>query len=157
MNVEIPERIKSALDRASCAGPAAEPLILAAEQSLGAAFPPQYRAFLRRYGAAMGTGFVIYGLTDAKEGARPRWIDLRSVAHYTLPEGLPRKLIPISDNGGDYTYYLTTETRGKVAAASVVVYGPGLEGVQVASDFFDFIEKAESKGIESFIAPYYPA
>ena len=77
------------------------------------------------------------------------------IAHYTLPEGLPRKVIPISSNGGDYTYYLTTEAKGKVAAASVVAYGPGLDGVQVASDFFDFIEKAITKGTQSFLEPYY--
>lgn len=158
MNAEIPKHIEAALDDAYCAGPAKEELILTVEQSLGVAFPSQYRAFLRRYGAALLRGVELYGITNNPGNLRdkpPQWTDLRMIAHYTLPEGLPRKVIPISSNGGDYTYYLTIEAKGKVAAASVVAYGPGLDGVQVASDFFDFIEKAISKGTQSFLEPYY--
>jgi len=154
MNAKIPKHIEAALDDAYCAGPAKEELILAIEQSLGVVFPSQYRAFLRRYGAALLRGVELYGITDNPGNVRdkpPQWTDLRML-RYTLPEG---KVIPISSNGGDYTYYLTTEAKGKVAAASIVVYGPGLDGVQIASDFFDFIEKATSKGTQSFLEPYY--
>jgi len=150
MNVEIPKHIEALLDRADCAGPASEELILGAEQSLGVAFPSQYRAFLRRYGAARWfRRGELFGLTyeqNSVRGKPPMWVDLRWVARYSLPEGMPRKLVPIASDGGDYKFYLTTEARGKVAAGSVVVYGPGLDGVEVAPDFFEFVEKAASKG-----------
>jgi|SRR5882672_3887126 len=156
MSVEIPKHIEAVLDAAECAGPASEQLISSAEQSLGVAFPPQYRAFLQHYGAALFFGFPLYGLTDRNStSGPPKWVDLRRVARFKLPEGMPRKLIPISDNGGDYTYYLRTEAREKVGADSAIVYGPGLDGVQVAADFFDFIEKAASQGVESFLEPHY--
>lgn len=53
--VELIERVRTRLSeierRCDVAGPAPEDVVLAAEEELGASFPPSYREFLRRYGA----------------------------------------------------------------------------------------------------------
>lgn len=53
--VELIERVRGRLGeierRCDVAGPAAEEAVVAAEEELGAIFPPSYRQFLRRYGA----------------------------------------------------------------------------------------------------------
>jgi hypothetical protein len=152
MDLEIPEHIELAFGEADCAGPASEQLILSVEQSLGVSFPPQYRAFLRRYGAALFTGFEIYGLVDtAGNDEPPIWLDLRSALRTHKLATKAKTLIPISDDGGDYTFYLTTESTFNVPAHSVVMYGPGRDGVQVSSNFFDFVRRTASEGVSSLV------
>lgn len=52
--IDLIERVRSRLrkvdQRCACAGPASEETVAAAEEQLGCAFPPSYRAFLRRFG-----------------------------------------------------------------------------------------------------------
>jgi hypothetical protein len=55
--IDLIERVRSRLGgvdangRCAIAGPASEEAVTAAEEQLGCAFPPSYRAFLRKYGA----------------------------------------------------------------------------------------------------------
>ena len=44
-------------------GPSTEEEINNAERELGVKFPPEYREFLAKYGAAMGPGYEVAGLT----------------------------------------------------------------------------------------------
>lgn len=53
--IDLIERVRSRLRNVdqpcAVAGPASEESVAAAEEQLGCAFPPSYRAFLRKYGA----------------------------------------------------------------------------------------------------------
>jgi hypothetical protein len=150
--IEIPEHIKLILSGADCAGPASEELVNSVERDLRLTFPAQYRAFLRHCGAALFVGFEIYGLVDSRSSdAPPMWSDLRDVARSRSRSGMLEELLPISDNGGDYAFYLTTDKTKNVAAESVVVYGPGRDGAQISASFFEFIEQATSQGMSSLV------
>jgi hypothetical protein len=148
MNSEIPERVHAILMNADCAGPAGEDLVASVESRLGKKFPKQYRAFLRQCGAALCGGFEIYGLVDAPDkGEPPTWSDLRTALRARVERGLAKDLLPISDDGGDYKFLLRTDPN----SSAVVIYGPGLDGVEVAKDFFDFVARASQEGISSLI------
>jgi hypothetical protein len=56
-------------------------------------------------------------------------------------------LLPISDDGGDYKFFL----HAKPGAEGVVIYGPGLDGAEVARDFFDFLLRAAKNGVLSLV------
>ena len=48
----------------------------------------------------------------------------------------------ISDDGGDYTYYLATAQSGLNGEAPVVVLGPGANGVVVAAELSEFVARS---------------
>jgi hypothetical protein len=148
MSTEIPDDVHVVMKRADYAGPASEDLVAAVEGRLGIVFPKQYRAFLRQFGAALCGGFEIYGLVDAPPtGEPPIWSDLRGYLREEVKESLAIGLLPISDDGGDYRFLLRTDPK----AESIVVYGPGLDRVEVTNDFFDFVVRAAREGISSLI------
>jgi len=148
MSSDIPDSVQAVLANADCAGPASEELITGVERRLGLRFPKEYRTFLSRFGAALCNGFEVYGLVDAPDaGEPPIWSDLRGSLRKRVERSLEMSLLPISDDGGDYKFYLTTGA----ASGGVVVYGPGLDGVEVAKNFFDFLTRANEEGISSLV------
>lgn len=134
------------LDDGDCAGPASDSLVKSAEDSLRVEFPAEYRNFLRQYGAALLLGVEIYGLAQRADPAEPPiWSDLRTLARQSVA-GLPADLIPVSDDGGDYRFYLRSGNE-----SPVLVYGPGLNGIQVASSFSEFVLRAVKSGVSSLL------
>lgn len=140
------EDIGRLLEAATIAGPADEEMIHLAEAKLGVEFPRSYREFLSQYGAALCPGFSIAGLFQSHNDVEPPlWPDIvtstlqmRRASHGMLPQGY----IPISDDGGDYTFYLNTAQLGPENECPVVVLGPGADAVIVAEDFFAFVDRA---------------
>lgn len=121
-------------------------MIAEAEERLNVSFPVSYRQFLARYGAALCAGFEIAGVFKVgNEDEPPLWSDvvtstnqLRRGSRGSLPLGY----IAISDDGGDYNFFLDTSRRRADGECPVAVMGPGADGVVVATDFLDFVARA---------------
>jgi hypothetical protein len=129
------------LKGASTAGPVSESEIQNAEAELGLRFPTPYRAFLSRYGAAMGEGFEVAGLFVSNEEAPPMWRNVVSDTRRSRKAGqsrLDKQLFPVSDDGLDRTYYLKGDGGD---SCSVIAYGPGCDGEEVAASLEEFIVK----------------
>lgn len=140
------EDIKYLLEMATVSGGVDERSIQEAEERLGVRFPPTYRAFLSQFGAALCDGFRIEGLFVAEnDDEPPLWanavestLQLRQASRGTIP----REYVVISDDGGDYTYYLDTSRPDAQGECPVVVLGPGADSVIVAHDFVEFISRS---------------
>lgn len=120
-------------------GPVDENSILKAEEMLNITFPPSYRAFLTEYGASYGNGIEIYGLPEAIEP--PEWVN---AAEQTLKDrkltNIPDSYLAISDDGGDFRYYLDSSIFNKQGESPIVKIGPGIEVRKVvAESFLEFI------------------
>lgn len=155
MTTNIPLSIEIILSNADCAGEVSEELISLVEKQHSLHFPPEYRVFLEKYGAAILTDAEIYGIVEknaSPDDEPPIWIDLRGLLKKIDFEKMPHGLVPISDNGGDYTFYLKCALDGDDVAGSVVAYGPGIDGKPIARDFFEFLECATHQGVESLIS-----
>ena len=133
--------IERLLETAAVAGPANEDLICSAEAELGVKFPPSYRQFLCRFGAAQGKGWELAGLFQNEGGddEPPRWSDIITDTLQRRRYSIPNEYLPVSDDGGDYTFYLDTGQAGSKGECPVVVLGPGADAVKVAEDYFDFV------------------
>lgn len=138
------EDIRNRLEAATLAGGVDEEMIQEAEAKLGVRFPTSYRMFLSQFGAALCIGFEIAGLFDASgdDDEPPLW---SSVVASTLQKRrasgglIPNEYVAISDDGGDYTFYLDTSRIDAQGECPVVVLGPGADAVVVADGFFDFL------------------
>jgi len=113
--------------------------IKAAEIRLGLVFPPSYRMYLSYFGASIGSGFVVYGLPP-ETGDQPLWVDAVS---QTLKDrsiaSIPCQYLAVSDDGGDYRFYLKCSLSDSTVEAPVVMWGPGLSfGKIVYGSFLDF-------------------
>ena len=121
-------------------------MIAAAERELGVEFPSSYRWFLSTYGAAVCDGFEVAGLFEGgHEDEPPLWshvvtstLQLRRAARGNLPSAY----VAISDDGGDYKFYLDTSRRDSRNECPVVVLGPGAEDVTIAEEFSEFLRRA---------------
>lgn len=151
MTTSVPASIRSLLSKADLAGGASEEVISSAEQQHGLHFPDEYRAFLRAYGAALLSGFEINGLVKSCDDGPPLWPDVRTLLQKTTSKKMPKGLVPISDDGGDYRFYLQCEQQQDSELGNVLVYGPGRNGVIVSRSFFEFLENAATNGIGSLI------
>lgn len=147
---EIPEDLMRILEDGECAGPADESMVQELERSIGFSVPSQYRTFLLTYGAALVHGLEVYGLVNLSENEPPMWSDIRNVLRLHGLQGLPGRLIPISDDGGDYRFFLMNDENTSLGG-SVIVYGPGCDGLEVTSNFYDFIRAARDGGVSSLI------
>ena len=124
-------------------GPTTEEEINNAERELGVRFPPEYREFLAKYGAALGPGYEIAGL--AHEGSDPDqpplWDNVvkatRSLRDKNGKVGNYDDLIAISGDGMSITFYLRTK---EDVQGSVLALGPGVEK-KVASTLSEFISR----------------
>ncbi len=149
------EEVSRLLETASLAGPASEEAIKCAEDKLGVQFPPSYRQFLASCGAALCRGFEIAGLFPSpNDDGPPLWSDVvtatcqkRRASQGLIPSGY----VAVSDDGGDYTFYLDTTHRGPEGGYPVLALGPGVDSVVVARGFFDFVIAVAGPGFaESF-------
>ena len=133
------------------AGGASESAIAEAEVALGVRFPPSYRSFLARFGAANGYGFEIAGLFHYPDkSSPPLWIDVVSLNLKwvsQLARGNPLRYIAIGDDGGDYTFYL--DTGAPEPDSPVVVLGPGVDYVVVARNFNAYVIARSKNAIRS--------
>lgn len=145
--------LMSLMNSATAAGPASNKMIARAEQELDIRFPPSYREFLATYGAALCPGFEIAGLFSVHdEGCPPLWMDVaiatRQMRRHSHGQ-IPADFVVISDDGGDFTFYLETANTNSSGECPVVVLGPGVDSVVVAQDFFDYIVLSFEGKIES--------
>jgi len=140
------EQVEKLLIGCTLAGPADEEMIASAERKLGVRFPQSYRAFLAQYGAALCSGFEIAGLfRHAYDDEPPLWDDV--VTATCLLRGktgdfIPKEYVAISGDGGDFTYYLDTSRMDAASECPVIVLGPGVDGLILASNFIDFVIRA---------------
>ena len=139
--------IEELLTRATLAGRVDEEMIRLAEAKLSVQFPTSYRLFLSRFGAAICPGFEIAGLFDVggEDGGPPLFSDVvtgtlqkRRSSHGAFSSAY----VPISDDGGDYTFCLATGSFNAAGECPVVVVGPGADSVVVADDFFAFLVRS---------------
>ena len=125
-------------------GPSTEEEINTAERELGVRFPPEYREFLAKYGAARIAGYQIAGLTHQDSDEPPLWDSVvqatRSLRDRHGKVGDYDDLIAISGDGMDITFYL--RTKGD-ALGRVLALGPGVEK-EVACTFSEFIFRIHS-------------
>jgi len=132
---------------ANFSGPVPEAGIRAAEDKLGLLFPPSYRIFLRRYGAAFTETLEIAGIQwppiDPDEC--PSWTDIVSTTLIYRPDSAPENSIAISSNGCDLTYHLLCSTTDKDFEGSVIEWGPGANmDVPFADSFIHFCNDFET-------------
>jgi antitoxin YobK len=122
------------------AGPRDSALIAAAEESLGAKFPPTYREFLQRFGAGNSGSFEIYGITNGnfQNATVPNgiWLTLKQRSDCNISPSLV--VIGDSGDGGYYAIELCAGHEGPV-----VLYYPGQTATQqrpqrVATDFGEY-------------------
>lgn len=144
--------IDSLIKSADTLGPISEEKIKEAEIVIGIGFPPSYRRFLSKYGAALFKGFEIYGLTPPVEGDEtPYWcnvIDSHKQMVKSSSGNIPLGYIPISDDGGDYNFYLDgTNQNPETGEYRVVVLGPGIDGNIIANNFTEFVLKRSKNEI----------
>jgi hypothetical protein len=138
------ERIKGILESADTAGPVPEERVRAGEEVLGIRFPSVYREFLLSYGAAMGSGWEVYGIdpTRTSEDEPPRFVDVirSAISERSGPHGRfhPRHLIQIAHDGMELGFYLdlSKESGGE---CPVLGLGPGVDLVEAAPKFVDFV------------------
>jgi hypothetical protein len=143
--------LEAALAACDVAGPAPPEMIADAERELGVRFSSSYRWFLSGYGAAVCDGFEVAGLFEGGHNTEPPlWshvvsctLRLRRAARGHLPSSY----VAVSDDGGDYKFYLDTSRRDSEDECPVVVLGPGAEDVVVAERFSDFLRRAFENSI----------
>lgn len=129
------------LQELTVSGPSTDEEIRDAERELGVIFPPEYREFLARYGAALMSGYDIAGLSHEDPNTSPMFDDVVRMTR-TLRDrhgkvaGLDN-VIPISGDGMDVLFYL--ETKGE-DSGKILALGPSVEK-HVANSFSEFIAK----------------
>lgn len=150
---EIEEEIRRlallSSDKPEFFGPVANEVIEAAEHELGVRFPRSYRVFLHRLGAAFMMHKEFDGLpvpyqdddedrssvfTNLVETTKQAW---KGIAGH----GLPRNLVYVTGDGGEYTYFIDVSRRDERDECPIVVMGQGAYGLLVADDFLDFVRK----------------
>jgi hypothetical protein len=140
---DINQRFDIALREYEVSGPASPERIDAAQKTLGLLFPPSYRLFLSRYGAALGHGFEIAGLPEepANPDEPPFYLDVvRETVRYR-PHALPQDSIFISHDGVEHGYFLTCSSSDAGYEGHVIEWGPSHDGgKRVADDFLTFLE-----------------
>lgn len=131
------------MSRSSVAGPVAEERVREAEATLSVKFPPEYRTFVRSYGAVMGRGFDIAGLFVEDRLSPPLWRDVVKATRAfrrSVDGNLPEALIPIAEDGQGVTFCIDTRVQEE-GGSGVVAYGPGVDGVTVADSVEEFVVK----------------
>jgi len=132
------------------AGGASESAIAEAEAALGVRFPPSYRSFLARFGAANGYGYSVAGLFHYPDKSRPPlWSDVVSLNLKIVRRfcNIPSRYVAIGNDGGDYTFYL--DTGATELESPVVVLGPGRDYVVVARNFNAYVMARSKDAIRS--------
>ena len=130
------------MSESTIAGPASESMILAAEEKLLLNFPPEYRRFLKMYGAVMGTGFEIAGIFADEDPGPPLWRDIvRETKRFrkSIQGSWSDSLLPISDDGVNIKFFI--DTKNHENHCEVIAYGPGIELNTIATSLESFALK----------------
>jgi hypothetical protein len=118
-------------------------MVADAELKLDVTFPVSYRRFLKVYGAVLCTGFELAGVFEGGNDDEPPLWSRVVTSTYQLRRGsrgsLPFGYVAVSDDGGDYVFFLDTSRLGPDGECPVVVLGPGCDGDIVAGSFIDFV------------------
>ena len=140
---EILQRLSSLLEPCKACGPASQRQIETAQVELALLFPPSYRWFLEKYGAVLGHGFEISGLTPSQGNEQPMWSDmLSSTIVDRSGDALPDDSIYISTDGTDLRYFLKCSRTDPTHEGEVIEWGPDNDGgVIYAKSFVLFVER----------------
>lgn len=113
--------------------------------------PGSYKSFLESYGACVGRGFSIAGLSPAlKADETPYWEDVVAAtarAQRANSGHLPAGYVYVSDDGSEATFYLDTARLDESGECPVVGLGPGVD-VVVADSFVQFAERLAAGELE---------
>jgi hypothetical protein len=115
----------------------------AAQEALGLFFPPSYRRFLEKYGAAFGLGFEIAGLPTESPGPddTPLWSNVVRETLKYRPDSLPENSIAISHDGSEFGYFLRCSTTDPEYEGAVIEWGPAHDGgKEFSNDFLSFVD-----------------
>ncbi|WPH17125.1 SMI1/KNR4 family protein [Variovorax paradoxus] len=149
MNIFTSTRLAALLKQGDCYGSVPEELISEVEHRHGLVFPSEYRAFLLKFGAALMSGWEVFGLVPSTtDGEAPTWCDIRPLLQRPAP-GVPSGWVPISDDGMDSQFYLACAPGD--GQGEVFVLGPDADGIRVSPSFFTFLNQATSLGLASLI------
>lgn len=138
----ISQKLSLLLESSEACGPVSLREIEAAQSELGLLFPPSYRLFLERFGAVLGDGFEIAGLTPDLGEEQPTWSDmLSSTLMYRRQDALPEDSVYISDNGAGLSYFLKCSRSDPTFEGAVIEWGPDHGGGAIyAETFVSFVE-----------------
>jgi hypothetical protein len=143
-------RLNQVIRAPNFSGPVAEPEIAGAEEALHVRFPTSYRIFLKHFGAAwLPSSFELAGLCLARCTDRepPLWshvIDVTERMRRASRGRIPKDYLRVSDDGGDFAFYLDTGNTDARGESPVVVLGPGRDSIILAHSFLEFVELASS-------------
>jgi hypothetical protein len=147
------EDVAHVMKSSTVAGPTSDQMIEDAEKALGIRFSPSYREFLSSYGAALCGTFEIAGVFRSSDPDEPPlWTDVVGFSQQMRRASrgrIPPEYVAISDDGGDYTFYLDGTSPRVGGEYPVVVLGPGTDCVVVADSFPDFVIRSYH-GVLSF-------
>jgi antitoxin YobK len=116
-------------------GPVDAKSISEAEEMLNITFPPSYRTYLTEYGASYGSGIEMYGLPDAREP--PEWVNAaQQTLNVRKSTNISYGYLAISDDGGDFRYYLDCASPNNQGECPVVKVGPGIETFEIVANSF---------------------
>jgi hypothetical protein len=142
----ILERLRNAIGDGKYPGSVAEADIAAAEETLGVRFPTSYRVFLKHFGAAwLSAPYEVAGLGPGRsnDATSPLWshvVDVTVRMRQVSRGFIPKEYIWISDDGGNYKFYLDTGNVDANGECPVVVLGPARDGVITTESFLEFVE-----------------
>jgi antitoxin YobK len=144
--------IEAHAEEADFEGERPEEMVERAEATLGRAFPPSYRAFVRELGAGDVGGQEFYGIVreDFERSGIPDaiWLTLR----HRRSSNLPDSLILVGATGDGCYYALDTTRTDAAGEAPVVVWTPGAftpedDHEQVAPSFGSFFADAIARAV----------
>ncbi len=97
----------------------------------------------------MSPPYEIAGLpnTQSADSEPPYWSNVidQTLAIRRVSQGsIPVAFVLISNDGGDYNYWLDTTAWDQDSDCRVVELGPGPHGIPVADSFIDFVEKVKA-------------
>lgn len=137
MEQEIENKIK----RGRYSGPVPIAEINSAEKYLELVFPPSYREFLVRFGAAQLDDVEIAGIQWPKPDPSdcPEWTDIVEATLVYRPDSAPKSSIAIATDGGDLSYHLLCSTSDREYEGAVIEWGPGANSdITFATSFSEF-------------------
>lgn len=142
---DIEQRLSKLFADATHVGPIPNHLIEQAESDLGLLFPPSYRLFLEKYGAALGSSQCreIYGLEfPVPDVNDPPFFSNVVTDTLRFPADCsPENSIAISSDGMSSSYHLICSASDREFEGHIVEWGPGEDlEAPFAKSFIDFCE-----------------
>lgn len=144
----IDERLANALRGCELNGPVPLERIQEAQVALGLHFPPSYRRFLQKYGAALCSCFEVAGLPEKVVAPNETlmWVNVVEGTVLYRPGSLPEDSVAISDDGSEYVYFLHCSRTNPEYEGPVIEWGPEHDGgKQHSKNFLEFLEFLHSR------------